>query len=341
MVLSPLLLHKILREHIILRWPPTDRNSRDSGRDRDLLQCKPMQARLTPATALLLTIPPLMWAGNAVVGRMVGELVPPMMLNLLRWALAGLILLPLAAWVLRADSGLWKHWRRFSLLGLLSVGAYNALQYLALKTSSPINVTLVAASMPIWMQLIGRLFFAAPVSRRQLLGALLFIGGVLLVLSRGQLATLLQVQLVPGDVYILIAAIGWAFYSWMLVRPGGEPTAIRADWAAFLLAQIAFGLAWSALFAAGEWAVTDQPIVWGWPLAAALLFVAVGPAVLAYRAWGIGVQRAGPTVASFFGNLTPLLTALMSAALLGELPQLYHGAAFALIVGGIVVSSRR
>lgn len=300
-----------------------------------------MHTRLSPATALLLTIPPLMWAGNAVVGRMVAELVPPMMLNLLRWTLAGLILLPLAAWVLRRDSGLWTHWRRFAWLGLLSVGAYNALQYLALKTSSPINVTLVAASMPIWMQLIGRLFFEAPVSRRQMLGAVLSIAGVLLVLSRGQLEALLQVQLVAGDVYILIAAVCWAFYSWMLARPGGEPDTIRGDWAAFLMAQIVYGLAWSALFAGGEWLVTDQPTVWGWPLVAALVFVAVGPAVLAYRAWGIGVQRAGPTVASFFGNLTPLLAALMSAALLGELPQLYHAAAFVLIVAGIVVSSVR
>lgn len=300
-----------------------------------------MHARLTPSTALLLTIPPLMWAGNAVVGRMVGPLVPPMTLNLLRWLLAGLLLLPLASWVLRPDSGLWAHWKRLSILGLLSVGAYNALQYLALHTSSPLNVTLVAASMPVWMLLIGRLFFAAPVSRRQLLGALLSIAGVLLVLSRGHLETLLQVKLVPGDIYILLAAIAWAFYSWMLARPGGEPAEIRTDWAAFLLAQIVFGLAWSALFAGAEWAFTDARIVWGWPLVSALVFVAVGPAVLAYRAWGIGVQRAGPTVASFFGNLTPLLTALMSSALLGDLPQLYHGAAFALIVSGIVVSSAR
>ena len=109
-----------------------------------------MHPCLTPSTILLLTIPPLMWAGNAVVGRMVADLVPPMMLNLLRWALAGAILLPLSWPVLRPSSGLWAHWRRYGVLGLLSVGAYNALQYLALKTSSPINVTLVAASMPIF-----------------------------------------------------------------------------------------------------------------------------------------------------------------------------------------------
>jgi drug/metabolite transporter (DMT)-like permease len=46
-------------------------------------------------------------------------------------------------------------------------------------------------------------------------------------------------------------------------------------------------------------------------------------------------------VAGFFANLTPLFAALMSSAFLGELPHLYHAAAFALIVGGILISSQR
>jgi drug/metabolite transporter (DMT)-like permease len=126
----------------------------------------------------------------------------------------------------------------------------------------------------------------------------------------------------------------------MLSQPK-DPPEIRNNWAAFLMAQMVFGLGWSGFFAAGEWALTDARIVWGWPLAAALLYVAVGPAILAYRCWGVGVQRVGPNIAGFFSNLTPLFAALMSAAFLGEWPQLYHGIAFVLIVGGIVVSSRR
>ena len=127
---------------------------------------------------------------------------------------------------------------------------------------------------------------------------------------------------------------------WLLTRRA-EPEAIRNDWAAFLMAQVVFGLCWSGAFAASEWALTDARIVWGWPTLATLLFVAIGPAVLAYRCWGLGVQRAGPAIAGFFSNLTPLFAALMSAAFLGEMPRAYHALAFALIVGGIVVSSRR
>jgi drug/metabolite transporter (DMT)-like permease len=299
-----------------------------------------MQQRLTFATAALLTVPPLLWAGNAVVGRLVSGLVPPITLNFLRWALAFVLLLPLAAWVLRRGSGLASHWRRYALLGFLGVGSYNALQYLALKTSTPINVTLVASSTPVFMLGMGALFFGQRITGRQALGTLLSIAGVLLVLARGAPTQLAQVRFVPGDFYILLATAAWAWYSWLLTR-AADPPAIRGDWAGFLMAQLVPGLGWSALFAAGEWAAAPQHIAWGWPLAAALLYVAIGPAILAYRCWGAGVRRVGPNVAGFFANLTPLFAAVLSAAFLGESPRPYHAIAFALIVIGIMVSSRR
>jgi drug/metabolite transporter (DMT)-like permease len=298
-----------------------------------------MNRQLTPATAMLLLVPPLLWAGNAIVGRLVHEMVPPLMLNFLRWMIALIILLPLGRAMFRHTAELREHRRQLAVLGLLGIGMYNALQYLALQTSTPINVTLVAASMPVWMLLIGWLFFSAGVSRKQVIGAAFSMGGVLLVLSRGSLDQLLAMRLVAGDIFMIVATISWSFYSWLLTRTT-VGNALRSDWAAFLLAQVAFGVVWSGAFAAGEWMVTARSVAWSWPLAGALLFVAVGPAILAFRCWGLGVQRVGPTIAGFFSNLTPLFAALMSSAFLGELPHAYHIAAFAMIVGGIVLSSR-
>src|SRR5690606_9666735 len=108
-----------------------------TGGEPGLKSCAPMNQRLTLPTALLLTLPPLLWAGNAVVGRLVSPLVPPLTLNFLRWLLAFFLMLPLAWWVLRADGPLWPRLRRYALLGLLGVGCYNAFQYLALQTSTP------------------------------------------------------------------------------------------------------------------------------------------------------------------------------------------------------------
>ncbi len=298
-----------------------------------------MNRALTPATALTLVVPPLLWAGNAVVGRMVNGLVPPITLNFFRWVLALLILLPLASSIYRRRSDLWAHWRSLAVLGLLGIGLYNALQYLALQSATPISVTLVASSMPIWMLLIGWMFFGATISRTQIVGAILSMAGVLLVLSRGDWHQMRALRLVPGDIFMILATIAWSLYSWLLTRTK-VPDDIRRNWAAFLLAQISFGVVWSGVFAAGEWMATDARIEWGWPLAAALLYVAIGPAVLAFRFWGVGVQRVGPNIAAFFSNLTPLFAALMSSAFLGEMPHIYHGIAFALIVGGIVFSWR-
>ncbi len=299
---------------------------------------------LTPRTAALLLVPPLLWAGNAIVGRLVHELIPPLTLNFFRWVLAFVLLLPIAHHMLRRTSPLWPHWKHYGLLGLLGVGCYNSLQYLALQTSTPINVTLVASSTPVFMLAMGALFFKQTVRKRQIFGAVLSIAGVMLVLCRGDWQTLAKVHLVLGDVFVLIATLCWAWYSWLLSHTQ-EPAEVRGNWANFLMAQMAFGLVWSGAFTAVEWSgytgLSDVHIDWGWPLMAALIYVAIGPSLLAYRCWGLGVQRVGPNVAGFFANLTPVFAATLSALALGELPQIYHVAAFVMIIGGIVVSSRK
>ncbi len=162
------------------------------------------------------------------------------------------------------------------------------------------------------------------------------------MLVRGDPTALATLHFVPGDLYVVVAVIAWSFYSWMLARP---PASMRPplrpdwDWASLLLLQTLFGL-----FAAGAAAGVEQlrgaaPIVWnGWVIAA-LGFVAIGPSIVAYRCWGLGIAAGGPALAAFFGNLAPVFAALMSAALLGEAPHAFHMLAFALIVAGIVVSS--
>lgn len=306
---------------------------------------------LTPRLALLMTLPPLLWAGNAVVGRMMVGTVPPLTLNLMRWTLTALVLLPLVwphlrSWR-RLAADVRARWPHLLLLGLLGVGLFNSLQYMALVTSSALNVTLVASSMPVWMLAIGRAFYGERPHRAQYAGAALGLAGVLTVIARGDWRTLAQVELVPGDLFILAAVVGWAFYSWLLARP---PLHLRGehrpdwDWAAFLFVQVLFGSAVAAVFTAGEQLAGAAPVRWdaggGWGVAAALAYVSLGASVVAYRCWGLGVAQGGPALAAFFNNLTPVFAAVISALVLGEVPRGYHALAFALIVGGIVVSSR-
>ena len=312
---------------------------------------------LTPRLIAMLTLPPLMWAGNAVVGRMTVPHVPPLMLNAIRWGVVLLVLLVLGrqAIATAARRGeILARWRPLGLMGLLGVGAYNALQYLALTTSTPINVTLIAASMPLWMLLVGAVFYAERPRSPQVIGAALSLVGVATVLGRGQLSALADVQFVRGDVYMLAAAASWAGYSWMLARPPasmrGEarPTITDADgqrrvwrWDEALLVQALFGVVWAGGAAGLEAVVSSRQPEWSPAVGAAVLYIVIGPSLIAYALWGRAVAAVGPTTAGIFANLTPLFAALLSTALLGAAPHGYHAVAFALIVAGILVSSRR
>jgi drug/metabolite transporter (DMT)-like permease len=303
---------------------------------------------ISARTALLMSLPPLMWAGNAVVGRLLVGHVPPLTLNALRWLLAALLLAPLGWHALRDGRAIARSWRYLLAIGCLGVGAYNAFQYLALTTSTPLNVTLIAASGPAWTLAVGALGFGQHPAPRQIAGALLSLAGVVLVVSRGSWATLAQVQWVAGDIYILIGAFAWAVYSWLLVqppawlRPPSRDTLQAWGWAGLLLVQMLFGLLAAGIAATGELASTPtHAIDWRNPwVVGALVFLAIGPSIVAYRCWGLGVALGGPALAAFFANLTPLFAALLSAVWLGQAPQAYHALAFALIVAGIAVSAR-
>ena len=298
----------------------------------------PVMSHIPLSTIFYLVTATVLWAGNAIAGRLLVGSVSPITLSAVRWAIAAIILLPLGWRVFKPASALWLNKKRFLLLGLFGVGSYNVLLYLALQTSTPINVTLIGASMPIWMLIIGALLYQTRPNPLQLFGALVSLVGVALVLSRGEMDVLLNLQVVIGDLLIMLATILWALYSWMLSRPG-KSSERQWPWAEFLMAQVFAGLLWTGLFDSFE-VMAGHAYIQFTPLSVLLiLFVAIGPSLIAYRCWGLGVNGAGPTVAAFFANLIPLFTALFSAAMLGEPPHLYHGFAFILIALGIAVSS--
>lgn len=329
-------------------------------------------SRIDPRSAALLCVPPLLWAGNVVVGRLVVGHFPPQLLNALRWSIALALLLPLGWRTIAtpaARAAIRRRWRYLATLGLFGVSLYNALQYQALTTTTAVNATLIATSGPVWMMLVGAALHAERPRAAQWVGSALSLAGVALVIGHGEALALARVQFVTGDLLMLAATAVWAVYSWQLARPpasmrprpasagagtgsaadgdSSRPAApdphARPDWdgTEFLFVQTVFGLGWSWLWAGIGHAVAPQPVVWSGAMFAALLYVAVGPSIVAFWCWGAGVARAGPTTAAFFGNLTPVFAALLSSVVVGEAPQPHHALAFALVVGGIVVSSRR
>lgn len=90
--------------------------------------------------------------------------IPPFTLNFLRWALALVILYPFVARRLREDWPLVRTHLRLLTVTSLSITLYNALQYLALITSSPINIAPITALGPDFYLADRPRLFTAPAS---------------------------------------------------------------------------------------------------------------------------------------------------------------------------------
>ncbi|MEW5727959.1 MAG: DMT family transporter [Pseudomonadota bacterium] len=283
---------------------------------------------------VLLLLPPLFWAGNALVGRAVVDEVSPVTLSFWRWVAALALILPFTGRGLAAHLPvLMAHWRVVVPLGLFSVAAYNTLLYLALQTTTAINATLVGTSLPLMVLVLARLWLDEPIRGRQAAGIAVSALGLVAVVAKGDAALLARLDFAPGDLLMLLATLSWSIYSVMLRK---HPLPVPGF--TLLAALIAVGVAaitplylWEAARGAS---LPSTPAALG-----AVAYTAVFASLAAYYFWNRGVAAVGAAVAGQFTYLIPLFTAVLAVALLGEEFRWFHAAGGALIFAGIALAT--
>lgn len=280
----------------------------------------------------LLTFATLLWAGNAVASKVAVGLVSPQALVALRWSIALTAIAVLAGReTIRHRATLRAHWPMILLMGGFGYTGFNALTYEAGAMTSAVNLALIEGTIPVLVLVLNFLVRGVPVRGGQLLGAAITLGGVVLVVSRGDPARLAALDLNRGD---LLAALACLFYAGYTVALPARP-AVPA--LAFFAAMAVAAWATSLPLLLGEWASgrTLWPGAAGWGLIA---FTALGPSLAAQLAYMRGVATLGPNRAGLFNNLVPVFGALLAVGLVGESFGLVEAAALALVLGGIAVA---
>ncbi len=284
---------------------------------------------------LVLTLTALMWAGNAVASRLaVGE-VSPLALTALRWIIALAVLAVVARRdLVAAWPELRPRWVSLAVFGTMGFTAFNALFYLAAHHTTAVNLGIIQGAIPV-VVLIGALVaFRTPIRPLQAAGVAITLVGVAVVAARGDPRVLATLQVNPGDAYILVAAVLYAFYT--LGLRNRPPVSGLALFAAMAIAACVTSLP----LAAYEAAVGDfqWPTLKGWAI---LLYIGLFPSLLSQVLFIRGVELIGPGRAGLFVNLVPVFAALLAVAILGEPFRWYHGLALALVLGGIWLAERR
>lgn len=291
--------------------------------------------RLMDQAWLLMLLPPLFWAGNAVMGRAVAGAVPPIGLAFWRWTLGTLIILPFAWKHLRHDlSPLLAGWKDVLVLGTLGIGLFNTFQYIALNSTTALNSVMLQSSMPVLIVLMSLLLFGDRVRPAQGLGIVVSLIGATTLISHGDPAVLLGLQLNIGDVWMLAAIAIYAAYTTLLRR---KPTVHGLS---FVVATFAVGAVELLPFYVWE-SITQRAVE---PTAVTFLavgYVALFPSIVAYLCFNRVVELVGANTAGLAIHLVPVFGSLLAVLFLGEQPHLYHGVGIALIATGIALATRR
>jgi len=288
-----------------------------------------MRFRLTHPY-LLLTLTTLFWSGNMVLGRAIREDIPPVALAFWRWVIALLLVLPLALPHLRSQwPALRRGWKPVVVLGMLGVGGYNTLAYLALQYTAATNAVLLNSFIPIATITLSWLFLKKHLHGREGLGVVISFIGVATIVLRGDAATLATLTLNIGDLWMLAAVLVWAIYTIGLQwRPAGvHPMLLLAAFTAVGVAFLTPLYLWEV---AGGRHINLHP-----GSLASLLYVGIFPSFLGYIFYNRAVGEVGASKASLFIHLMPVFGTLLSAVFLKEIPVWYHYAGIALIFVGI------
>ena len=283
--------------------------------------------------SILLTLTALMWAGNAIAGKVaVGE-VSPMVLTAMRWIAAVAMLMPLTLRHLRADRDeIVRGWRFLLAMGAVGYTGFNILLYSSAYTTSAVNIVIIQASMPMLIFAINLAVFGVPIRALQAAGYVLTLLGVGLVAGRGDLAALSQLKVTEGDALMLLAALLYSSYTVALKRPMAlhPMSLLTVLCGGAMLAALPFA-AWE--LASGAAVLPSTPKAW-----AVVLYTVLAASVLSQLFYLRGVAALGPNRAGLFINLVPVFGAGLAVMILAEPVALHQGLALLLVIGGILTA---
>ncbi|MEM9206266.1 MAG: DMT family transporter [Pseudomonadota bacterium] len=284
---------------------------------------------------ILLSLTALFWAGNAVAGKLAAGLIPPFTLTAIRWTGSAIILYMLARPHLEASKPeLRKNWRFLALMGAIGFAGFNFALYGALNFTTAINAAIEQSAMPVIVILLGYFLFGERVRRVQMIGVSLSIVGVIVTVSRGDLGSLLRLDINIGDAIMVFAVIFYSGYSAFLRK---KPP---VDWRVFMFALATAAACASIPVALIETFAFDQRIRWEWQTPVLLIYVTLFPSLLAQIFFVRGVELIGPNRASIFINLVPVLASGLAILILGERFEVYHAIGLALVLGGITLAEQ-
>jgi drug/metabolite transporter (DMT)-like permease len=284
--------------------------------------------------SLLAVLTSLLFAGSFVAGKYTTTEMGPLLITLLRYMIASAFL-QLLVW---QQGGLNTHLAKASradqlclfLLGTFGVVGYHFFFFSSLRYTAVANSAIINAFNPVVTGFLAAVVLKETLAVRNYLGGAIAILGVLILLTSGNLGSLLHMQFNAGDILMLGAVACWACYSILLRHLSSRYSGLALSYYGAL-----FGVAQLLLLAIPEvqrngWPSLSWPSVWG------VLYMGIGASGIGYLLFTLSIQRIGPTKStSIVYSGVPVWVALLAWLFFAEPVTPWMLASMALILLGL------
>ena len=274
-------------------------------------------------------------ASNLIVARGGVEYVPPISLAFWRWAVVVLILLPFTySLLINNFKIIKKEFKRLFFLGAMGCGVCGAFPFLAGETTTVTNMGIIYTSSPIFIILISAIFFNEKINFMKIIGLISCLIGVFVIIIKGDLNLLLNLNFTIGDLWMLAAAIGWALYSIYLFYWKSElPIFQRFTLVAFFgaISLLPFYVIEEVVFQRTSFNL--QFFLW-------VIFAAISPGIIAFTLYTQAQKSLGASLTGFTLYVFTIYAAIYGFIFFDEKLETFHYIGTVLVFIGVYLAKK-
>ncbi len=277
----------------------------------------------------------LIWSGNFIIARKIITEIPPISLAFYRW-LTATIIISFFAWkyFIKELRFIKEHFIYLFFAAITGISIFNTFVYIAGHSTTAINMAILGTcTSPVISVILARIFLKETITGSRILGMSVSIVGILLLLSKGHLETLLSFSFTKGDWWILAAALSFAIYNTMVKKKPASIHPINYLFIIFLLGTIVLL----------PFYLVELKHSGGFVLNASNLFsisyLGIGASVICFWIWNIAIANLGAGTTALFGNLIPVFSSIEAVILLNEKISSIQVFSFILVVAGLIIAN--
>lgn len=281
---------------------------------------------------IYLLIATFFWALGLIVGKFCSAEFPPITSTFFRYLLAGIGMGIVHFFKEKEFFIEKKDILYIFVLSFLGIVLNGVLFFKGISLTSSINISIISSSTPIVVCILGVIFFKESINIKNIIAIVFSISGILLLLTNGEINSLLSIDFNVGDLIIFGAILSNGIYiigSKNILKKYSSTKILTYLFIFTALILSPIYIYESKFYVLSE--ISNKAI-------GSLVYMAIFSSLLAFLLQQKGIKKIGPIKASLYTNLIPVYSIILSFFILDEQIQLNQLVAMLLVMSGIFIN---